>query len=147
MRSLTKPSLVFLPVFATLFVAQFGVHLVANDALAVLLPGDGCGQVLDLRLQTLVKIVLWVAYTAAALAAFSCATIVAFGWGRTLFVLSALASIVAFLVGGITNIRFSEHLNSCDMFFMGRDSPYLNFGAAGLLLILITAVLYKASSK
>lgn len=148
MHSAPYPILVFFAVFAVVLSALLGIHLVANDALVVLLPGDGCGQVLDLPLQTLIKSGLAFAYGFAALAAISFAFTVAYGRGFALFVLSALVSIATYLVGGITNLRYTEHLNSCDMFFMGSDAPYLNFGAVGFLLFLIMALFfYKAFAK
>ncbi|MEO9898095.1 MAG: hypothetical protein ABJD13_05350 [Paracoccaceae bacterium] len=147
MRSRTYPLFVFLSVFAVVLSALLGIHLVANDALVVLLPGDGCGQVLDLPLQTLIKSGLAVAYGAAAFAAISFAFIIAYGRGHALFVLAAIVNVAAFLLGGITNLRYAEHLNSCDMFFMGRDAPYLNFGAVVFLLFLIAAVFHKAFAK
>ena len=54
---------------------------------------------------------------------------------------------VAFLVAGATHLRYSEHLNSCDTFFLGRDAPYLNFGAVGLMVLLVALALYKAQAK
>ncbi|SMX42852.1 hypothetical protein [Octadecabacter ascidiaceicola] len=147
MLSRTYSLLAFVLIFGFVLLAQMGVHFVANDALVVLLPGDGCGQVLDFRLQTLVKSCLWGAYIAASLVAFSFATVMTYGRGTILFVLATFASISAFLVGGITNLRYTEHLNSCDIFFMGRDAPNLNFGAVGFLILLVVLALHKAPSQ
>ncbi len=46
-----KQTLVFSVLFAALLFGQVSVHLLMNDALITLLPGDGCGQILDRVLQ------------------------------------------------------------------------------------------------
>lgn len=142
----SKRLLFFLLVFTLIFLVQGIVHFLTNDALVTLLPGDGCGQILNFRLQKLIKAGLLVAYTAAALFAFSFAWTTTYGGGVILLIATALISISFFLIGGIANIYFHEHLTACDMFFMGSDAPMLNFGVAALLLGLTIAKLVRALS-
>ena len=139
-----KRLLLFCSVFALVFLVQATVHLLANDALLTLLPGDGCGQILDYRLQKLIEAGLLAAYTSAVLFAFSFAWTMTYGGGVALFVATALISLSSFLVGGSVNLYFHEHLTACDMFFMGSDAPTLNFGAAAILLALTIAKLFRA---
>ena len=141
--SLTYYTIVFSLVLTTVSSVQLAVHFVANDPLVSLLPGDGCGQVLDFRLHKLIRLGLWISYLAALFSALSFAMLAAFGWGSTFLLVTAPVSIVAFLAGGATNLWYFEHLHSCDMFFLGRDASYMNFGAAVFLLILTAAALYK----
>ena len=142
----SKRLLFFCLFFTLIFLVQGIVHLLANDALVTLLPGDGCGQILNFRLQKLIEAGLLVAYTAAALFAFSFAWTTTYGGGIKLLIATALISISFFLIGGSANIFFHDHLTACDMFFMGSDAPMLNFGVAALLLGLTIAKLVRALS-
>ena len=131
----------FLTIFGFLLTAQFMIHRVANDPLVFLLPGDGCGRVLNYQLKNMIELALWVALTAATLSAFFLAKVIVYGRCSNVFVLSSIGSLIAFLVGGTTNLKYFEHLISCDVFFMGANAAFLNFAAAGLLLLLTVAVL------
>ncbi len=133
----------FLTAFSLVLAVLLGVHFIANDPLALLLAGDGCGQIVDHRLHVLIKLGLWAAHVVSCLAAFSFAAIVTYGHGKVLFFLSAIVSMFSFLVGGTTHLRYSDHLNACDIFFKGSDAPYLNFSAVGLLVLLAAIVFYK----
>ena len=137
----TYSVLVFLIFFGVLLIAQFAVHRVANDPLVFLLPGDGCGQVLNYQLKNMIELALWVAFTAATLSAFFLAKVIVYGRSSNVFILSSTGSLIAFLAGGTTHLKYFEHLISCDVFFMGSDAAFLNFAAAGVLLLLTVAVL------
>jgi len=141
-----KQLLLFRLLFTLIFLVQGIVHLIANDALVILLPGDGCGQILDIGLQKLIEASLLVAYIVAALFAFSFAWTVTYGGGNALLVMAALFSISSFVVGGSTGLYFYEHLTACDVNFFSSDAPMLNFGAAGLLLALTILSLLRGSN-
>ena len=141
------PSLLFIGVFLVLLFMQVGVHRIANDALVLLLPSDGCGQILNKHLQDLIKVALGIAYATAILSALSFAKSIAFGRNSNFFVLIAFTSIAAFLIGGTVNLWHAEHLNSCDLFYMGRHAPLLNYATAGLVSLLTLTLYYWIQPK
>ena len=129
--------------FVLIFLPQVIVHLLANEALVTLLPGDGCGQISNFQLQKLIRSGLLAAFIAAALFALSSAWTMTYGRGVALLVATALISVSSFLIGGSANLYFHEHLTACDMFLKGADAPMLNFGVAALVLTTTIALLVR----
>jgi len=119
------------------------VHLIANDALVSLLPGDGCGQVTDQALRDLLSLGLSFAYGTGVLFALAFSATVVFARSPSVLCLVAVPTVAAFLTGGLLNLRHADHLTACDMFLFGRDAPALNLAAAGACLGLTLLVLLR----
>ena len=142
-----RQMIAFLGLATTLAFALIGVHLIANDALVTLSPGDGCGQVLDRRLRTLLSTGMTIAYASALLFSLSLPTTLVFGQGRRMLILVTVLTIAGYVGGGVINFLHHKHLTACDVFLFGSDAPVLNVLAAAGCLALSLAVLLRRFGK